>query len=218
MPALSRTLPVLIAASVLLLAGCEKLVEKTTDKASEKMSGYISDKIDEPTVRSVFTDKCVESNNALLSKDTAAKLCSCTYDRAASTYDNPKDWSADVFHYNLNPNNKELGAKIEAKFKTAMAACIERTAGQTDEQQARSTFIENCTKLAVEASEGKRTNEAVAQACGCTHDRVAASYNNPEEWKKDLIRYSISQADEALDAKFDSALSACFNSSQKTQH
>ena len=91
MPALSRTLPALIAASVLLLAGCEKVVEKTTDKASEKMSGYISDKIDEPTVRSVFTDKCVESNNALLSKDTAAKLCSCTYDRTASTYDNPKD-------------------------------------------------------------------------------------------------------------------------------
>lgn len=218
MPALSHTLPALIAASVLLLAGCEKIVEKTTDKASEKMSGYISDKIDEPTVRSVFTDKCVESNNALLSKDTAAKLCSCTYDRAASTYDNPKDWSADVFHYNINPNNKELGAKIEAKFKTAMTTCIERTAGQTDEQQARNTFIENCTKLAVEASEGKRTNEAVAQACGCFHDLVAATYTNPEEWKKDLIRYSISQADDALDAKFNSALSACFNSSQKTHH
>ena len=218
MPALSRTLPALIAASVLLLAGCEKIVEKTTDKASEKMSGYISDKIDEPTVRSVFTDKCVESGNALLSKDTAAKLCSCTYDRAASTYDNPKDWSADVFHYNLNPNNKELGAKIEAKFKTAMAACIERAAGQTDEQQARSTFIENCTKLVIEVSEGKRTSEVATQACGCTHDRVTASYNNSEEWKKDLIRYSISQADDALDAKFNSALSACFNSSQKTQH
>ena len=218
MPALSRTLPALIAASVLLLAGCEKIVEKTTDKASEKMSGYISDKIDEPTVRSVFTDKCVESGNALLSKDTAAKLCSCTYARAASTYDNPKDWSADVFHYNLNPNNKELGAKIEAKFKTAMAACIERAAGQTDEQQARSTFIENCTKLVIEVSEGKRTSEVATQACGCTHDRVTASYNNSEEWKKDLIRYSISQADDALDAKFNSALSACFNSSQKTQH
>ena len=218
MPALSRTLPALIAASVLLLAGCEKIVEKTTDKASEKMSGYISDKIDEPTVRSVFTDKCVESGNTLLSKDTAAKLCSCTYDRAASTYDNPKDWSADVFHYNLNPNNKELGDKIEAKFKTAMAACIERTAGQTDEQQARSTFIENCTKLVIEVSEGKRTSEVATQACGCTHDRVAATYNNSEECKKDLIRYSISQADEALDAKFDAALSACFNPSQKTQH
>ena len=218
MSILGRTLPALIAASVLLLAGCEKVADKVADKASEKMSGYISDKIDEPTVRSVFTDKCVESNNALLSKDTAAKLCSCTYDHAASTYDNPKDWSADVFHYNINPNNKELGAKIEAKFKTAMTTCIERTAGQTDEQQARSTFIENCTKLAVEASEGKRTNEAVAQACGCFHDLVAATYTNPEEWKKDLIRYSISQADDALDAKFDAALSACFNPSQKTQH
>ena len=218
MSALSRTLPVLIAASVLLLAGCEKIVEKTTDKASEKMSGYISDKIDEPTVRSVFTDKCVESGNALLSKDTAAKLCSCTYDRAASTYDNPKDWSADVFHYNLNPNNKELDAKIEAKFKTAMAACIERAAGQTDEQQVRSTFIENCTKHTVKVLEGRRTNEVATQACGCFHDQVAATYTNPEEWKKDLIRYSISQADDALDAKFDAALSACFNPSQKTQH
>ena len=218
MPALSRTLPALIAASVLLLAGCEKVADKVADKASEKMSGYISDKIDEPTVRSVFTDKCVESGNALLSKDTAAKLCSCTYDRAASTYDNPKDWSADVFHYNLNPNNKELGAKIEAKFKTAMAACIERTAGQTDEQQARSTFTENCTRLVVEVKKGKITNETATKGCGCTYDRVAATYTNPEEWKKDLIRYSISQADDALDAKFDAALSACFNPSQKTQH
>ena len=218
MSILSRTLPALIAASVLLLAGCEKVVEKTTDKVSEKMSEYISDKFDEPTIRSVFTDSCVESNNIFLSKDTATKLCNCTYDRAASTYDNPKDWSADFLQYNIHPNNKELDAKIEAKFKTAMAACIERAAGQTDEQQARSTFVENCTKLAVEVSEGKRTNEAVAQACGCTYDRVAASYNNPEEWKKDLIRYSISQADDALDAKFDAALSACFNPSQKTQH
>ena len=218
MSALSRTLPVLIAASVLLLAGCEKIVEKTTDKASEKMSGYISDKIDEPTVRSVFTDKCVESGNALLSKDTAAKLCSCTYDRAASTYDNPKDWSADVFHYNLNPNNKELGAKIEAKFKTAMAACIERAAGQTDEQQVRSTFIENCTKHTVKVLEGRRTNEVATQACGCFHDQVAATYTNPEEWKKDLIRYSISQSDEAINAKFDAVLAACFTPSQKTQH
>ena len=99
-----------------------------------------------------------------------------------------------------------------------MAACIERAAGQTDEQQARSTFIENCTKLVIEVSEGKRTNEVATQACVCTHDRIAASYNNPEEWKKDLIRYSISQADEALDAKFDSALSACFNTSPRTQH
>ena len=218
MSALSRTLPALIAASVLLLAGCEKIVEKTTDKVSEKMSEYISDKFDEPTIRSVFTDSCVESNNIFLSKDTATKLCNCTYDRAASTYDNPKDWSADVFHYNLNPNNKELGAKIEAKFKTAMAACIERTAGQTDEQQARSTFIENCTRLVVEVKEGKITNETATKGCGCTYDRIAASYTTPEEWKKDLIRYSISQADEALDAKFDAALSACFNPSQKTQH
>ena len=217
MSALSRTLPALIAASVLLLAGCEKVVEKTTDKTSEKMAGYISDKIDEQTVRSVFADRCAESN-AFLSKDTAAKLCSCTYDRAASTYDNPKDWSADVFHYNLNPNNKELGDKIAAKFKTAMAASIERAAGKTDEQQARSTFTENCTRLVVEVKEGKITNETATKGCGCTYDRVAATYTNPEEWKKDLIRYSISQTDEALEAKFSSALSACFNSSQKTQH
>ena len=218
MSALSRTLPALIAASVLLLAGCEKIVEKTTDKVSEKMSEYISDKFDEPTIRSVFTDSCVESNNIFLSKDTATKLCNCTYDRAASTYDNPKDWSADFLQYNIHPNNKELDAKIEAKFKTAMAACIERAAGQTDEQQVRSTFIENCTKHTVKVLEGRRTNEVATQACGCFHDQVAATYTNPEEWKKDLIRYSISQSDEAINAKFDAVLSACFKPSQKTQH
>ena len=217
MSALSRTLPALIAASVLLLAGCEKVVEKTTDKVSEKMAGYISDQFDERTVRSVLTDPCVESN-ALLSKDTAAKLCNCAYDRAASTYDNPKDWSADVLHYIINPDDKELGDKTKTKFQTAMAACIERTAAKTDEQQARSTFTENCTRLVVEVKEGKITNETATKGCGCTYDRVAATYTNPEEWKKDLIRYSISQADEALDAKFDAVLAACFNPSQKTQH
>ena len=218
MSILGRTLPALIAASVLLLAGCEKVTEKVADKASEKMSSYMSDQLDESTVRSIFTDSCVESNNIFLSKDTATKLCNCTYDRAASTYDNPKDWSADFLYYITSPNNKELDAKIEAKFKTAMAACIERAAGQTDEQQARSTFIENCTKKIVKVSEGRRTNEVATQTCGCFHDQVAATYTNPEEWKKDLIRYSISQSDEATNTKFDAVLAACFNPSQKTQH
>ena len=98
MSALSRTLPALIAASVLLLAGCDKVADKVADNAAGQ--------IDDQKARSEFV----------------TKLCGCTYDHAASTYSNSEEWKKDLIRYGLNQNNKELEAKIQA----AMTTCIDR--------------------------------------------------------------------------------------------
>ena len=53
MSALSRTLPALIAASVLLLAGCDKVADKVADNAAGQ--------IDDQKARSEFVTNCAKS-------------------------------------------------------------------------------------------------------------------------------------------------------------
>lgn len=123
MPALNRTLPALLAASVLLLAGCDKVADKVADSAAGQ--------IDDQKARSEFVTNCAksatESSKGAMNIETSTKLCSCTYDQAASTYSNSEEWKKDLIRYGLNQNNKELEAKIEA----AMTTCVERlTKGQ----------------------------------------------------------------------------------------
>ncbi|OAM34805.1 hypothetical protein A7Q01_09220 [Eikenella sp. NML96-A-049] len=118
MSALSRTLPALIAASVLLLAGCDKVADKVADNAAGQ--------IDDQKARSEFVTNCaksaVESSKGSINNAVATKLCGCTYDQAASTYSNSEEWKKDLIRYGLNQNNKELEAKIQA----TMTTCIDR--------------------------------------------------------------------------------------------
>ena len=118
MPALSRTLPALIAASVLLLAGCDKVAEKVAD--------HTAGQVDDQKIRSEFVTNCassaVESSKGTLNNETATKLCGCTYDQTASTYTKSEDWKRDLFRYGINQNNKDLEAKLEVSMNT----CIDR--------------------------------------------------------------------------------------------
>ena len=118
MSALSRTLPALIAASVLLLAGCDKVADKVADNAAGQ--------IDDQKARSEFVTNCaksaVESSKGSINNEAATKLCGCTYDQTASTYTKSEDWKRDLFRYGINQNNKELEAKLEVSMNT----CIDR--------------------------------------------------------------------------------------------
>ncbi|WP_225748232.1 hypothetical protein [Eikenella sp. Marseille-P7795] len=113
--ALNRTLPAFLAATALLLAGCDK----------------IADKIDETQARQEFVTSCAksanESSKGAINLDAATKLCGCSYDEAASTYSDRNQWKRDLVRYGLKQDDKALEAKLEA----AMNTCVERfTKGQ----------------------------------------------------------------------------------------
>lgn len=109
------TRPALLAAAILLLAGCDFIADKAAENSTEQ------------NVKDGFIEGCVkgalkpESFKRPLSQEEATKLCHCAYDTASAQYTDRARWKRDLVRAGLSPNDKNQ--EIFQKLIAARQSC-----------------------------------------------------------------------------------------------
>ena len=110
------TKPALLAAAILLLAGCDFIADKAAENSTEQ------------DVKDGFIEGCVkgalkpESFKRQLSQEEATKLCLCAYDTASAQYTDRAKWKRDLVRAGLSPDNTE-NQEIFQKLIAARQSC-----------------------------------------------------------------------------------------------
>ncbi|MFC2353522.1 hypothetical protein [Eikenella halliae] len=111
------TKPVLLAAAILLLAGCDFIADKAAGNVTEQEA------------KDGFIEGCVkgalkpESFKRPLSQEEATKLCHCAYDTASAQYTDRAKWKRDLVRAGLSPNdqNQEIFQKLIVGLQSCAA-------------------------------------------------------------------------------------------------
>ena len=108
------TKPVLLAAAILLLAGCDFIADKAAGNGTEQEAkdGFI-----EGCVKGALDPQAFKRQ---LSQAEASKLCHCAYDTASAQYTDREKWKRDLIRAGLSPNdqNQEIFQKLVAGLQS----------------------------------------------------------------------------------------------------
>ena len=86
-----------------------------------------------------------------------------------------------------------------------------------DETKIRNGFVSGCADNANRSSKGAITLETSTKLCNCAYDEAAATYSDRNQWKQDLVRYSIKHDDKAFENKLKTAINSCVDHFSKGQ-
>ena len=108
------TKPALLAAAILLLAGCDFIADKSAGNVTEQEAkdGFI-----EGCVKGALDPQAFKRQ---LSQAEASKLCHCAYDTASAQYTDREKWKRDLIRAGLSPNdqNQEIFQKLVAGLQS----------------------------------------------------------------------------------------------------